>query len=66
MPIRPITEAEFHQHRRDYDGVCFACGEWTSGGCEPDAERYRCEACGADEVHGCEQALILLRLEITE
>lgn len=66
MGLKPITSGEFHQHRWNHDGVCFACGQWTSGGCEPDARRYRCEFCDAPEVYGCEEALLLARLEIVE
>ena len=30
---------------------CLACGAMRDT-CEPDAERYTCEDCGADEVYG--------------
>ena len=54
-----ISEHEYHQHQNDYDGCCLSCGEWTSGGVEPDAEGYECESCGAAEVFGAEQLLIM-------
>jgi hypothetical protein len=39
-------------------GFCMACGE-EQGGCEPDAEKYECKACGAKQVYGAEQILIV-------
>lgn len=41
-----------------YDGMCLACGN-VQGDCEPDAERYECEACGERAVYGGEQLLIM-------
>ena len=38
-------------------GICLACGE-ERGGCEPDAEWYECECCGARMVFGAEELLI--------
>ena len=38
-------------------GLCVACGE-DADGCEPDARKYRCEACGAMAVYGAEELLI--------
>lgn len=40
-------------------GVCLACGEYQDG-VEPDAEDYRCEACGRHRVFGAEQAALML------
>jgi hypothetical protein len=59
-----ISEAEYQMHRNDYDGICLSCGEWTSGDCEPDAREYRCGFCDKDTVYGCEEALVMLRIEI--
>lgn len=59
-----VTEADFSAHCSDYDGLCLACGEWTSGGVEPDAEEYECEVCGSHAVIGAEDALIRGRVEI--
>ncbi len=39
-------------------GFCLECGE-EAGGCEPDAEHYLCEGCGANEVFGAEQILMM-------
>lgn len=41
----------------DDPGFCKACGN-EQFGCEPDARRYRCEACGAATVYGCEELLL--------
>ena len=30
-------------------GFCLSCGN-EQGGCEPDARRYQCEACGERQV----------------
>ena len=38
---------------------CLACGEDASE-CEPDAERYPCEACGVRAVYGAEQVMIMM------
>lgn len=42
----------------EYVGFCRACGEQADG-VEPDAERYTCESCGAAQVYGAEQLLIM-------
>ena len=39
-------------------GFCTACGE-QQGGCEPDARRYECEACGAKAIYGAEELLVM-------
>jgi hypothetical protein len=51
------TEAEFHEHVENYDGLCMACGQWTEGGVEPDAQGYDCPSCDVPAVIGAEQAL---------
>lgn len=40
-------------------GICIACGE-DADGCEPDAENYKCECCGARQVFGAEGLLFML------
>lgn len=58
-----ITEERIEQGAResmfgeDMCGVCIACGE-EAYGVEPDAEEYRCEACGQMKVYGWEQVLL--------
>jgi len=38
-------------------GICISCGN-EQGGCEPDAQHYRCEDCGKRMVFGAEEILI--------
>jgi hypothetical protein len=64
--IVQVTEAEFKDHCEGDDGICLACGEWQEGGVEPDAEKYVCEACEKPAVYGCEQALIIGRLDLVD
>lgn len=55
-----ILEAgERSQTSLDNPGFCLICGTEVEG-CEPDAEGYQCEACGADEVYGAEELLLRL------
>jgi predicted RNA-binding Zn-ribbon protein involved in translation (DUF1610 family) len=43
----------------DDPGFCLACGA-DADGVEPDARKYKCEACGAREVYGAEECLMML------
>jgi len=43
----------------DDPGFCLICGN-EAGGVEPDAENYECEACGADQVFGAEELLMVI------
>jgi hypothetical protein len=61
-----LTEAEFREHCNNYDGVCFACKEWTVGGVEPDAREYTCDECDRAKVYGAEEALLMGVIEINE
>jgi ribosomal protein S27E len=49
--LRKIPLERFLQLDDDMAGLCSDCGHEQSC-CEPDAERYRCEACGELEVYG--------------
>lgn len=40
-------------------GFCMACGSMQDG-CEPDARRYECEACGERQVYGAEELVLML------
>jgi hypothetical protein len=62
--IARLTVAEYHDHDNSNDGYCEACGEWTTGGCEPDAREIPCEACGEPKVFGTEEALVEGLIEI--
>ena len=57
--IVEVTEEEFLEHVDENDGVCSHCGEWSFGGCEPDARNYLCESCGKQKVFGAEEALMI-------
>ena len=39
-------------------GFCLACGN-EQGGCEPDARRTQCEACGELKVYGAEELALM-------
>lgn len=41
----------------DNPGFCLECGN-EQGGCEPDARRYECEACGAKQVYGADELMM--------
>lgn len=50
-----ITEAVERYHASlDNPGICVYCGA-DADGCEPDARRYECEACGELGVYGVEE-----------
>jgi len=40
-------------------GFCIACGA-DADDCEPDARNYKCEVCGAREVFGAEEVMMIL------
>ena len=40
-------------------GFCLACGEEAEG-VQPDARRYKCEACGEKAVYGAEELLLMI------
>lgn len=60
-----LTEEQYRRATDNYLGYCLDCGEEASG-VEPDAERYKCQICGAMQVFGAEQLLLLGKLEIIE
>ncbi len=41
----------------DNPGFCLICGA-EQDGCEPDAQNYECESCGAEQVFGCEELMM--------
>lgn len=62
-----VSEEEFMEHQENSDGLCIACGEWTSDGhVEPDASGYHCGECGKNEVIGAEDALVCGYVDIGE
>lgn len=56
--IPPITIDEYRSHDDASDGVCLCCGEWSSGGVEPDGHDYKCHFCGAMRVWGTQDAMM--------
>jgi len=55
-----ITEAVQRGHSSlDNPGLCVICGA-DADGCEPDARRYECEACGERGVFGAEELFLRL------
>lgn len=55
-----ITDAvERQMTTLDNPGFCLACGNEQEG-CEPDARKYECEACGARRVYGAEILLLMM------
>lgn len=59
-----VFEVSADDYHEDLNGICLGCGEVQYGGCEPDAERYRCESCGVNEVYGLQQALLMGRVNV--
>jgi len=55
MTEKQVSEAMFGL---DNPGVCLRCGA-EAYGCEPDARNYKCESCGAHEVFGLEEAMMM-------
>lgn len=55
---RVMEACERHLTTLENPGFCIHCGD-NAEGVEPDAMRYRCEACGRMGVYGAEQLLIM-------
>lgn len=43
----------------DNPGFCIKCGNEQEG-CEPDARKYKCEACGEKAVYGSDELLMCM------
>jgi Zn finger protein HypA/HybF involved in hydrogenase expression len=56
---RILEACERHITSLDDPGFCLACGN-EQGGCEPDARRYKCEACGEFQVYGAEELAMMI------
>lgn len=63
VPVFEYLEAEFLEDHDENIGICLLCGE-TQSGCEPNARRYKCEACGAMKVYGLDEALLMGRIHL--
>jgi len=59
--VYEVSDEDLHEA---VNGICLSCGEVQHGGVEPDARRYVCEACGAEEVYGLEEALLMGRVVV--
>ncbi|HXI58321.1 MAG TPA: hypothetical protein VN903_15020 [Polyangia bacterium] len=57
-PQRVLDALERYRVVLDDPGFCLACGA-DAEGVEPDARRYECETCGAREVYGAEELLMM-------
>jgi len=53
-----MTPRDIMHALADDMGFCVACGA-EHYGCEPDARNYECEECGAHEVHGLEEIILV-------
>lgn len=51
-----MNAVERQQLDLDNPGFCVACGNEQEG-CEPDARKYECEACGENKVYGAEELM---------
>jgi len=58
LKLKPITIEQYQLLEDAMLGMCIACRNAQSG-CEPDARRYKCEACGEKEVYGPHEFLML-------
>ena len=59
-----MTEEEFREATNDHEGRCINCGE-EAGPVEPDARKYKCEACLEKCVYGLEELLMMGLVEFT-
>jgi len=58
-----MTERDYRNASDDSEGRCVECGA-DAFGVEPDACNYDCEACGAAEVFGLEELLMMGKITI--
>jgi hypothetical protein len=56
---RVMEACERRMTSLDNPGFCLICGE-EDGGCEPDVCNYTCDSCGAEQVFGAEELLMML------
>lgn len=60
-----ISEEDFRELVENCGGICLSCENQQSG-CEPDVRNYQCEECGANQVFGAEELLVMGKIEFTE
>jgi hypothetical protein len=56
---RVLAAAKEQMTGLENPGFCLACGE-DADGCEPDARNYECEVCGANEVFGAAEVMMMM------
>ena len=61
--VYEVSDEDLHEA---VNGICLACGEIQYGGVEPDARGYTCESCGAEQVCGLEEAILMGRITVEE
>ena len=57
-----LSEEEYQSLCVDNAGYCLKC-HCEAYGVEPDARRYECEECGAHEVYGTEELLMMGQIQ---
>jgi hypothetical protein len=60
-----ITEAEYREADENGGGWCLSYGD-PAEGVEPDACEYKCEACGARQVYGASECMLMGRVMFTD
>jgi predicted amidophosphoribosyltransferase len=55
---RVMDATQLEMTSLDNPGICLACGA-DADGCESDARKYECEVCGAHEVYGAAEILLM-------
>ena len=58
MSLPTIEQVMEAVENDDGTGFCNKCG-YQQDGCEPDARKYECEACGEKSVYGAEELLMM-------
>lgn len=64
-PVKVMTEDEYQELADNYQGICISCKE-IADECEPDAEKYDCDACLKPTVYGADIALENGYIDITD
>lgn len=59
-----ISKKDFEYQEENYGGFCTTCEEFTTDGCEWDAEDNLCPDCGEYTVNGLFQTVLLDLIEI--
>ena len=60
--LRTFSLEEIEAAMENYEGFCLACGAAREA-CEPDARNYTCDECGADQVFGAEELVVMGRVK---